>query len=102
MDQSVDKPNTGKRVPIADAKAIGVKNGYSQVIVVCWDDNTGTTSVTTWGRTQVQCEQAAKGGNFVKKALGWPESMCNDKPARQLRKEKLKQERDEADSSVSL
>jgi len=80
---------TGKRIPIKDAKEIGNKHGYSQVIVVAWDGETGTTSVCTWGKSLKDCEQAAQGGNFVKKALGWPDDKCNDKPARQKRKEAL-------------
>jgi hypothetical protein len=73
---------TGKRIPISDAKSIGDKNGYSQVIIVAWDNETGTTSVCTWGKTLKDCEQAAIGGNFVKKALGWPDEMCKEKPSR--------------------
>ncbi len=83
---------TGKRIPISDAKAIGELRGYSQVIVVGWDDQTGMTAVCTWGKTMKQCEQAANGGNFVKKALGFPDEMCQDKPARQKRKEKQQAE----------
>lgn len=71
-----------KRIPISDAKSIGNNHGYSQVIVVAWDKETGTTSVCTWGQSLEDCELAAKGGNFVKKALGWPEDKCNDKPKR--------------------
>ncbi|MBA7590573.1 hypothetical protein ES708_32700 [subsurface metagenome] len=29
---------TSKRIPISDAKAIGEKHGYSQVIVVAWNE----------------------------------------------------------------
>ena len=78
---------TGKRIPITDAKKIGMDRGYSQVIIVAWDKNTNTTSVCTWGNSLKDCEQAATGGNFVKKAMGWPDNMCQDKPARQKRKE---------------
>lgn len=86
---------TGRRIPIADAKAIGNKHGYSQVIIVAWDNKTGTTSVCTWGENQEQCEQAAEGGNFVKKALGWDEKLCNTKPAGQIKRENLKKENEE-------
>ena len=79
---------TGKRIPIKDAKEIGNNHGYSQVIVVAWDEETGTTSVCTWGKSLKDCEQAAEGGNFVKKALGWPNEMSKDKPARVKRKER--------------
>jgi len=75
-----DKP--GKRIPISVAKTIGQQYGYSQVIITAFDNKGGITHVTTWGSTLDQCEQAAIGGNFVKKALGWPPEKCNDKPAR--------------------
>ena len=79
---------TGQRIPIADAKKIGTSHGYDQVIIVAWDKNTGITSVTTWGSTLEQCAQAAEGGNFVKKAMGWPLEECQAKPARVKRAEK--------------
>jgi hypothetical protein len=82
-----EKQTTGKRIPISSAKEIGKKFGYSQVIVVAHDGVTGIESVCTWGENSVQCEQAAIGGNFVKKALNWPPEKCNAKPSRQKEKE---------------
>ncbi len=79
---------TGKRIPISDAKRIGKERGYSQVIIVTHDKNTGIESVCTWGENQQDCEMAAEGGNFVKKALGWPDKNCKSKPRRQTKKEK--------------
>lgn len=79
---------TGKRIPIKDAKEIGNKHGYSQVIIVAWDGDTGIESVCTWGKTLQDCKQAADGGNFVKRALGWPLERCNDKPARSKKQTK--------------
>ena len=73
---------TGKRIPIKAAKELGKSLGYNQVIIVAWDGETSTTSVCTWGKSLNDCDEAAKGGNFIKKALGWPEDKCNDKPAR--------------------
>lgn len=84
-----DTKKTGQRIPISDAKTIGNKLGYTQVIITAFDKTTGTTSVCTWGKSQEDCIQAAQGGNFVKKALGWPPEKCNDKPSRQIRNEKL-------------
>ena len=79
---------TGKKIPITDAKKIGEERGYSQVIIVAWDSETGTQSVTTWGKTLADCDNAAQGGNFVKKALGWPNEMTQAKPARVRAKER--------------
>lgn len=73
---------TGKRIPIVDAKSIGEKRGYNQVIIVAWDENTGITSVCTWGKSLKDCSQAAEGGNLIKKTLGWPDELCHAKPAR--------------------
>lgn len=77
-----------KRIPIAAAKRIADEYSKDQVIVVTWDKATGTTWVTTYGKTVEECAQAAEGGNRVKRALGWPEILCNAKPAR-IRKTKV-------------
>ena len=74
--------NKSKRIPITAAKRIAEEYGKDQVIIVTWDKATGTTWVTTYGKTVEECAQAADGGNRVKRALGWPESLCNAKPAR--------------------
>ena len=72
--------NTGKKIPIESAKTIGQDYGYDQVIIVAWDSKTGTEHVTTWGSDKKNCKQAADGGNWVKRAMGWPEEHCQDKP----------------------
>lgn len=58
-------------VPISAAREIAKKYKKNQVIVVCWDQEHGKTHVTTYGTSSLECEQAAKGGDFVKRALGW-------------------------------
>jgi hypothetical protein len=83
---------TGKRIPISDAKNIGTVRGYTQVIIVAIDSETGVQSVCTWGKTQNDCEMAAVGGNFVKRAIGWPDELCEAKPARQVKRENLQSE----------
>jgi hypothetical protein len=75
-----------KDVPITAAKKIAEEFDKDQVIVVCWDKEHGRTHVTTYGKTTEDCAQAAQGGNFVKKALGWPDEECKATPER-LRKE---------------
>lgn len=82
------RETTVKKIPILAASSIGKGLGYTQVIITAFDKETGITSVTTWGKSTEDCEQAAIGGNFVKKALGWPPEKCNDKASRQLKKEK--------------
>lgn len=71
-----------KRIPIRVAKDISQEFDQDEVIVVTWDSKTGTTHVVTYGKTKLDCEAAAEGGNRVKRALGWPEKLCNAKPAR--------------------
>jgi len=75
-----------KRIPIAEARRVAEAQGLSQVILVGWDGE--ATHVVTYGRSQADCEQAARGGNLIKKALGFPLELCEAKPARQVRKEK--------------
>lgn len=80
----MDKP---KRIPIKIAKDIAVL-GYDEVIIVGCEYETGTQWVTTYGKSQAACENAAQGGNAVKKLLKWPEDKCKAKPTRQWKREK--------------
>ena len=77
---------SSKRIPIAAARRIAEEHGQQQVIIVTWDASSGTTHVVTYGTTLLACEQAAIGGNRVKAALGWPETLCNAVPARVRRR----------------
>jgi hypothetical protein len=81
-----------KNIPIKSAREIAKDFDKDQVIIVAWSKQTGTTFVTTYGRTAEDCDQAAQGGNIVKKALGWPESLCNAEPSRIKRLKKENQE----------
>jgi len=71
-----------KRIPISTAKEIANKYEYPEVVIFAYDPETNMQHVTTYGKTIKQCEDAAKAGNYLKKALGWPEEMCNAKPRR--------------------
>jgi hypothetical protein len=86
----------GVKIPISLAKSISKEYTKDQVIILTWEKETNTTTVTTFGRSQTDCEQAAEGGNVIKKTLGWPNHLTEDKPARQRRKEekinKIKEE----------
>lgn len=77
-----------KRISIKAAKEIA-ELGYDEVIIVGCNYETGTQHVTTYGKSLAACENAARGGNAVKRLLKWPEEMCNAKPTRQKRKEKM-------------
>jgi hypothetical protein len=77
------------RIPIIAAKRIADEYGQNQVVLVTFDKSDGTTHVVTYGKSVEECAQAAQGGNFVKRALGWPESLCNAKSARARRGDAL-------------
>src|ERR1043166_9750175 len=62
-----------KRIPISAAKQVAKEQGCRQVIIMAWDGE--TTHCVTYGTTVEDCDQAAQGGNKIKKALGWPESL---------------------------
>lgn len=75
-----------KPITIKTAKEISTL-GYDEVIIVGCQYDTGIQHVTTYGKTQAACENAAIGGNAIKKLLNWPEDKCNVKPARQKKRE---------------
>jgi len=77
-----------KRIPISWAKKIANELGYTQVVIHAYDGETGTQHVTTYGKSIVDCDNAAKGGNAIKKLLKWDEDLCNAKPKRIIDKEK--------------
>lgn len=70
------------KIPISVAQKISEEYDMSQVIVVTWDKVEGRTHVVTYGKSLQDCTEAAQGGNFVKKALGWPDELCHAVPER--------------------
>ena len=74
------KMKTGKKIPIIAAKRIADEYGYSQIIIHAYDGETGMQCVATYGKSIKDCENAADGGNTIKKLLNWPEELCNTKP----------------------
>jgi hypothetical protein len=64
------------RIPPERLEEFARALGLQQTILVGWAN--GTTHVVTWGDSLVDSAQAAQGGNFVKKALGFPECACMD------------------------
>jgi len=71
-----------QRIPIRAAKFVAEEFNLDQVILLAFSKTTGQTHVVTYGKTVADCEQAAQGGNRMKRALGWPEELCNAVPAR--------------------
>ncbi len=81
-----------KRIPIQVCKDIVKKYDQSQAILVTWDRKSNITNVVTYGKTLDDAEQAAKGGNNIKKILRFPEDMCNSIPSKIKRRNKKKKE----------
>jgi hypothetical protein len=71
-----------KRLPIQAAKDLATKYDQDQVIIVAWDKKEGLTHTVSFGKTVEGCKQAAAGANLVRKALGFPEDLCHETPAR--------------------
>lgn len=57
-------------VPVAAAKEIAEKFSKAIVIINTWDTEHGLLHTTTYGVSEVQKHQAAKGGDIAAKALG--------------------------------
>jgi hypothetical protein len=64
-----------KHIPISDVSALISKHGLQQAVLVAWDGH--HTYVVTDGVDEYAADQAADGGNLVKRALGWPENLCH-------------------------
>jgi len=73
---------TGKAIPIKVAKDIANNFGYSQVIIHAYDGITNMQHVTTFGKTIADCDNAAEGGNTIKKLLKWDENLCDERTKR--------------------
>jgi len=71
-----------KHIPISAAKRISIECEYPEIVIFAYDPETGMQHVTTYGRTKEHCIDAARAGNHLKRALGWPEELCNAKPSR--------------------
>ncbi len=71
-----------KRIPILRAMDIAHKYEWPEIVIFGYDPKTGKQHVTTYGKTTEHCKDAAKAGNLLKKALGWPEELCHAKPSR--------------------
>jgi len=77
-----------KRIPIKAAKDIAQEYNLKQVILCAWDGE--LTHIVTYGKTLEDCDQAAQGGNKIKKFLGWSEELCEAEPSRVKKLKKLK------------
>jgi hypothetical protein len=58
------------RLPIKDAKDLAERRGLRQVILLAWDGE--RTHCVTYGVSVEDCDQAAQGGEKMKRVMGWP------------------------------
>lgn len=73
----------GKNIPVKAAKEIVDKYALDQVIFVAYSKERNKTFVTTYGKTEIDCDQACQGGNWLKKnMLIWPHEHCLIEPNR--------------------
>lgn len=91
ISRSHERPSSdassAKRIPIAAAKRIAQEFGFDQVVIFARAHRTDNKEhVTTYGKTVEDCDVAARMGNHLKRVVGWPEKLCQDKPARIRRK----------------
>lgn len=61
---------------------------WMPALIVGANYSTGVQHVTTFGKSLEACENASKGGNAIKKLLGWPPDKCKDIPSRLKNKKK--------------
>jgi hypothetical protein len=80
-----------KNIPIAAAKRISTDYEYPEVVIFAYDPESGDQHVTTFGKSLEQCKDAARAGNYLKKALGWPDDLCHSEPARAKRQRERKE-----------
>ncbi len=68
-----------KRISISTAKAIRETLGASHVVIFAIGDD-GQQHVATHGATRQNAKEAAKAGDKLKTALGWPAELCKSTP----------------------
>lgn len=67
------------KIPIGTVKEIREQLGLTHLVIFGVEED-GTQHVATHGDTERQAREAAIAGNKLKASLGWPESLCKDKP----------------------
>jgi len=68
-----EKIEKNVRVPISAAKGLSDTYGYPEIVIFAYDPASARQHVTTYGETKENSIEATKIGNYLKKALGWPE-----------------------------
>jgi len=71
-----------KDISIDSVSNMAKEHGRDIIIVFSWAKKGNLASITTWGRSFHDADNAASGGNSLKQALGWPEEVCNMQSAK--------------------
>jgi hypothetical protein len=58
-----------KRIPVAAAKRYGEQYGQTQVLVLSFGPD-GKTHAVSWGKTKVDCKEAARGLQRILQLFG--------------------------------
>lgn len=74
-------------IPISVAQALAESMDLRQVIIAAWDGE--NTHIVTYGGSVEDSANAANGGNMVKAALGWPQSLNSESPKVQKLNEQI-------------
>lgn len=70
-------------ITIAQAKAFRESIGATHVVIFAVSED-GAQHVATHGLAPKHAREAAKVGNKLKAALGWPDGLCHDKPVERI------------------
>ena len=66
-------------ISIAAVKSIRESLGATHLVIYAVDDD-GRQHVATHGETERNASEAAKAGNRLKQAIGWPDDLCETSP----------------------
>ncbi len=70
-------------IKVKDVKQIRENFNLTHIVILGLDEK-GDQHVATHGKTKTQSNEAAKMGDSLKKAIGWPENNCNSRPLERI------------------
>ena len=70
-------------ISIRQCKDIRETLGMTHIVIFAVDQK-GDQYMATHGDSRQHAREAAKAGNNLKKALGWPDNLCHDAPLQRI------------------
>lgn len=70
-------------IPIKAVKKIREDLQFTHLVLYGIDE-TGRQHICTHGKSKADARESAEAGNSLKKALKWPEDLCNSKPLERI------------------